>query len=113
MFIKGEINADNCYVSKYPYTWNTPDGKTINVCKFMRFEKNMAHDLENPYPSCIAKQKDVPFQLPKDRIIRDPQLCWFCYKLQKKEREQKLYKKATRYDGTIKFGHGPIYMGGT
>ena len=96
MFELGEIKARNCYVSKYPYEWTTPDGRTVRVCKYMVFPNGFPHDAENPYPKCVAKQKDITIQLPRDRIMRNPELCWVCYKAQKKSREQKLMKKTVR-----------------
>jgi len=89
-----EIKVLNCYVSKYPYEWNTPDGRTVRVCKFMFFSRNFPHDEENPYPTCLNPKPLV--HIPKDRIVRDPQVCWTCYKLQKKAREEKLLRKAMR-----------------
>lgn len=102
MFDLGEILALICYVGKYPYEWTTPDGRTVRLCKMMFFARDFPHDAENPHPKCNAKQKDVPMQLPKDRIIRDPQFCWTCYKLRKQERERKReameLRKISRYD---------------
>lgn len=96
IFELGEVIANNCYISKYPYEWTTPDGRTVRVCKYMIFPNGFSHDAKNPYPKCIAKQKDITIQLPQDRIIRNPEICWICYKDQKKAKEQKLVKKAVR-----------------
>ena len=84
-----EIKALNCYVSNYPYEY-----KGHRVCKFMFFPNGFPHDEENPYPTCIHPKPLV--HLPKDRIVRDPQICWTCYKLQKKAREEKILRKAIR-----------------
>ena len=75
MFDLKEIKALNCYVSKYPYEWTTPDGRDVRVCKFMVFSRGFPHDEENPYPKCVAKQKDIIVQLPRDRIMRNPEIC--------------------------------------
>ena len=96
MFELGEIKATNCYVSKYPYEWTTPDGRTVKVCKYMVFPNGFPHDAENPYPKCVAKQKDITIQLPRDRIMRNPDVCWICYKAQKKAREEKLAKRVIK-----------------
>lgn len=88
MFDLGEIKTLNCYVSKYPYEWTTPDGRTVRLCRYMIFPNGFPHDPENPYPKCIAKQTDLHIQLPKDHIMRNPQVCWTCYKLRKKAEEQ-------------------------
>jgi len=99
MFSKGEIKEEHCYISKYPYEWTTPDGRVVRLCKFMFFESTQPFgDPDDPYPTCMAKQKDVPFQLPKDRKIRNPEMCWFCYKMRKKAREDQFKKKYVRED---------------
>jgi hypothetical protein len=92
----GEIVASNCYVSKYPYEWTTPDGRTVKLCNFMFFPNGFPDDPENPYPVC--RNPKPKLIIPKDGIIRDPQICWTCYKLQKRERQEKLYRKTVRDD---------------
>lgn len=98
--IKSEIVETGCYVSIYPYEWTAPDGRLVRVCKFMFFSNNFPHDAEEPYPKCLAKQKDVPIQLAKDHIMRNPQVCWICYKMRKKARatkeEARIFGRATR-----------------
>ena len=94
MFELQEIIAQNCYVSKYPYEWTTPDGRDVRVCKYMVFPNGFPHDPKNPYPQCIHSKPLV--HLPKDRIVRDPQICWTCYMAQKKAREEKILKKVMR-----------------
>jgi hypothetical protein len=93
----GEINARNCYTSKFPYYFVPKEGKNagsfIRICKFMKFKRDMSDDPNDPYPECIAKQTDVPIQLPKDRVMRDPQICWDCYKMQKQKRNEEYQKK--------------------
>lgn len=74
----GEILAIHCYESKYPYQYRTLKNY-IRTCPFAYFPNNTPHNAEYPYPQCQARQKDVPFELPKDRLIRNPQLCWECY----------------------------------
>jgi len=84
-----EIIEEGCYVSKFPYEWTTPQGKTVRVCKMMWFPNGNPNDPEHPYPECVAKQKDIPIQLPKTRLPQDPQLCWTCYMMRKRARETK------------------------
>jgi hypothetical protein len=91
---KGEIRVNNCFATKYPYKWTTPDGRTVILCRFMVFPNNFPDDIDNPHPECINPKPKVI--IPKDHIIKDPQICWTCYKLQKKERTQKLYQKTVR-----------------
>jgi hypothetical protein len=98
----GEVLASHCYRTKYPYKWKTPDGKIVSLCPFMVFRTD-SDDPSNPYPQCIAKQTDVPFRLPKNQIITDPQICWNCYKTRKaarkereKQREQQSQKMMMR-----------------
>ena len=81
--ILSEIIENGCYVGTYPYKY-----KGHRVCKFMQFETH-ENDPEHPFPKCIARQKDLPVQLPKDHIMRDPQFCWKCYKIRKYAREKK------------------------
>jgi hypothetical protein len=92
-----EINARTCYTSKFPYYFVPKEGKNagsfIRICKFMKFKRDMSDDPTDPYPECIAKQTDVPIQLPKDRIMNDPQVCWDCYKIQKQKRNEEYQKK--------------------
>ena len=91
MFDSEEIKALNCYISMYPYEY-----KGNRVCKFMFFPEGFPHDPENPYPQCINPKPLV--HMPRDRIIQNPQICWVCYKLQKKAREKELLKKVVRED---------------
>lgn len=109
----GEIIADQCYVSKYPYEYTTQEGKTVRVCKFMVFPKGFPHDPKNPYPRCIAKQKDIIIQLPKDRIIRDPEQCWTCYMHRKRAREEAYRIKKTRRDNALYQGQPKVNWGKT
>lgn len=94
--MKNEIDIANCYTSKFPYDWTTPDGRTVRVCKFMIFKRGVPYDLDNPYPKCIAKPKDRFVDIPKDHVITDPQICWTCVKLRKKAREQKIVDRAIK-----------------
>ena len=107
VFSKGEIKAEHCYISKFPYEWTTPDGRDVRLCKFMVFESTQPYgDPDHPYPQCIAKQKDVPFQLPRDRIMRNPEICWSCYKMRKKAREEQFKKKYVKQDYHQRMGDG-------
>lgn len=107
----GEIIADRCYVSKYPYQWTTREGKTVRVCKFMVFPNGFPDDPKNPYPRCIAKQKDIIIQLPKDRIMRNPENCWTCYMDQKKVREEADRIKKVRRDNALYRGQPKVNWG--
>lgn len=100
MFYMDEIIAAMCYVSKYPYKYFTKNGKQI-TCAFAYFKNRFPHDPENPFPRCLAKQKDIPIQLPKDRIIRDPQICWTCWKIRQKQKHEKMVKRATGANITV------------
>jgi len=107
----GEIIADRCYVSKYPYQWTTREGKTVRVCKFMVFHKGFPDDPKNPYPRCIAKKKDVPFELPKDRIMLEPEQCWICYKTQKRARQEADRIEKIRRDNALYRGQPKVDWG--
>jgi len=97
VFSKGEIKAQHCYISKFPYEWTTPDGRDVRLCKFMVFESTQPYgDPDHPYPQCIAQQKDVPLQLPRDRIMRNPEICWSCYMMRKKAREEQFNKQQVK-----------------
>jgi len=77
MFYLGEIVGSNCFVTRFP-----------TKCWYVIWESTQPQgDPEHPYPKCVAKQKDVPLELPKDRIIRDPEFCWKCIKIRKRQRE--------------------------
>lgn len=104
--ILNEIDIANCYVTKFPYDWKTPDGRKVRVCKFMVFKRAFPHDIENPYPQCIAKAADRFVDIPKDHIMRDPQICWICVKLRKKARDQKTFNRATRGSKNAKVDWG-------
>jgi hypothetical protein len=90
-YVRGEIEAIKCYEPKYP-----------NYCPYMSFERTLK-DTHFPCPTCLAKQKDAPLELPKDRIIRDPEFCWRCMKIAKAQRqvrqqlgEARIVSRATR-----------------
>lgn len=99
---KGEIDARNCYQSAFPYQFHTPQGKIFRLCPFMQFSQNYPNNPYEPYPTCIAKQIDIPFNLPKDRTMRNPQLCWNCYmarkEMRQKEREDQRFRGQPRVD---------------
>jgi len=80
-----QILDRHCFESRFP-----------TRCKYQLWTSGKPeNDPANPYPKCIAKQKDVPVQLPKDRTIKDYQFCWNCIMIGKKQREQKLSNKVT------------------
>lgn len=110
-----EIIEENCYVSKYPYEWRTREGKYVRLCEFMVFPRGFPHDAKNPYPQCIAKQKDARVQLPKDRIIKNPEICWICYKKRKEERKKAREKRELEQERRIvgKATRGEIVGGAT
>jgi hypothetical protein len=85
MNMLNEITMQKCYDSTFPFI-NPYNGKPS--CQFQEWKRLYADDSEHPYPKCNALQKDVPFQLPKDRLIRNPNLCWSCILTKSKKRKE-------------------------
>jgi len=84
-----EIETAECYETKFPF-FNPYTHKPTCPCQEWTSHPD---DPNNPYPKCNAKQTDVPFQLPKDRIIRNPDLCWTCVMARSKKRKEAYEKK--------------------
>lgn len=87
MFDLDEIKARNCFRPNYP-----------DYCNYMLWENPYMRkgDPEHPHPKCLDRKP--PIAIPKDRIIRNPRICWQCMKIKKRLKEQKMMKKALRGD---------------
>jgi len=107
MGVKDEIARSKCYEPRYPYEWTDPQGTYHRLCPWMSFARGVPNDVDNPYPTCIAKSKDVPIQQPKDRIMRNPENCWTCY-LQRKAEFTKHYIKEDPFKGQPRVDYSSI-----
>jgi hypothetical protein len=92
----GEIKANSCYISAYPYKWKTPQGKYVRVCMFMYFPHNDPNDPDNPCPQCLNNKPEIDLTPKEKQCIGDPQKCWTCVKIRKQNRikqQNEQYKK--------------------
>ena len=90
-----EIEETGCYITRFPYKY-----KGRRQCEFMTFETHPS-DVKSPFPKCMAKQKEAEIQLPKDRIMRDPDACWTCY-TKRREKEMKARVQAENRWGSTR-----------
>jgi len=100
MGVKDEIKRAGCYVSRFPYEWTTPKGEWVRVCPWMSFPSGSPNDVDDPYPTCIAKPKDVSIRQPKDGIMRNPEHCWACFLQRKEKRKAELEERYIKEDHT-------------
>ena len=84
MFHRDEIEGSNCFRPNYP-----------DFCNYLFWENPYRRrgDPQHPYPKCLDRKP--PIAIPKDRIIRNPQICWRCMEIKK---QQKMMKKTLRDD---------------
>ena len=96
MFERDEIEGSHCYRPNYP-----------DFCNYLFWENPYRRrgDPQHPYPKCLDRKP--PIAIPKDRIIRNPQICWQCMKIKKGMKEQNRLQQMAKKTLRDRFGGQP------